>query len=122
MQRFRFVGVVLAFTLLVAACSDDGGDSTEGSSDSATASAAGSELSEYGESIDADPALVEKALGPVADTPEIVLASIARADQDLDQATIDTALECWNNVECETGQWRRDDHGRRRRRPWERVA
>ena len=103
MQRFRFVGVVLAFTLLVAACSDDGGDSTEGSTDSATASAAGSELSEYGESIDADPALVEKALGPVADTPEIVLASIARADQDLDQATIDTALECWNNVECETG-------------------
>ena len=103
MQRFRFVGVVLAFTLLVAACSDDGGDSTEGSPDSATASAAGSELSEYGESIDADPALVEKALGPVADTPEIVLASIARADQDLDQATIDTALECWNNVECETG-------------------
>ena len=103
MQRFRFVGVVLAFTLLVAACSDDGGDSTEGSTDSATASAAGSELSEYGESIDADPALVEKALGPVADTPEIVLASIARADQDLDQATIDTALDCWNNVECETG-------------------
>jgi ribose transport system substrate-binding protein len=102
MQRFRFVGVVLAFTLLVAACSDDGGDA-EGSTDTATASAAGSELSEYGESIDADPALVEKALGPVADTPEIVLASIARADQDLDQATIDTALECWNNVECDTG-------------------
>ncbi len=102
MQRFRFVGVVLAFTLLIAACSDDGGD-TEGSTDTATASAAGSELSEYGESIDADPALVEKALGPVVDTPEIVLASIARADQDLDQATIDTALECWNNVECDTG-------------------
>jgi len=102
MQRFRFVGVVLAFTLLIAACSDDGGD-TEGSTDTATASAAGSELSEYGESIDADPALVEKALGPVVDTPEIVLASIARADQDLDQATIDTALDCWNNVECDTG-------------------
>jgi ribose transport system substrate-binding protein len=102
MQRFRFVGVVLAFTLLVAACGDDDGDA-EGSTDTATASAAGSELSEFGESIDADPALVEKALGPVADTPEIVLASIARADQDLDQATIDTALECWNNVECDTG-------------------
>jgi ribose transport system substrate-binding protein len=102
MRRFRFVGVVLAFTLLVAACSDDGGD-TEGSTDTATASAAGSELSEFGESIDADPALVEKALGPVEGVPDIVLASIARADQDLDQATIDTALECWNNVECDTG-------------------
>jgi ribose transport system substrate-binding protein len=102
MRRFRFVGVVLAFTLLVAACSDDDGDS-EGSTDTATASAAGSELSEYGESIDADPALVEKALGPVEGVPDIVLASIARADQDLDQATIDTALECWNNVECDTG-------------------
>ncbi|HET6712186.1 MAG TPA: substrate-binding domain-containing protein [Actinomycetota bacterium] len=102
MQRFRFVGVVLAFTLLVAACSDDGGDA-QGSTDTATASAAGSELSEYGESVDADPALVEKALGPVEDVPDVVLASIARADQDLDQATIDTALECWNNVECDTG-------------------
>jgi ABC-type sugar transport system substrate-binding protein len=31
------------------------------------------------------------------------LASIARAEQDLDQATIDKALECWAAVECETG-------------------
>jgi ABC-type sugar transport system substrate-binding protein len=103
MQRIRFVGAVLAFTLLVAACSDDGGNTNEGGTDSGTETVAESEYSEYGESTDADPALVEKALGPVEDVPDIVLASIARADQDLDQATIDTALECWNNVECDTG-------------------
>ena len=33
----------------------------------------------------------------------IILASIARADQDLDQATIDKAMECWNSQECDTG-------------------
>ena len=33
----------------------------------------------------------------------IILASIARADQDLDQATIDKAMECFNNQECDTG-------------------
>ncbi|HJR98351.1 MAG TPA: substrate-binding domain-containing protein [Actinomycetota bacterium] len=103
MQRIRFVGAVLAFTLLVAACGDDGGDTTEGGTDGSPATGAESEYSEFGESTDADPALVEKALGPVEGVPDIVLASIARADQDLDQATIDTALECWNNVECDTG-------------------
>jgi ABC-type sugar transport system substrate-binding protein len=89
--------------LIVAACGDDGGETDQGGTDGSAAPAAESEYSEYGESTDADPALVEKALGPVEDVPDIVLASIARADQDLDQATIDTALECWNNVECETG-------------------
>ena len=32
-----------------------------------------------------------------------MLAAIARADQDLDQATIDKALECWSNQTCDTG-------------------
>jgi hypothetical protein len=32
-----------------------------------------------------------------------VLASIARANQDLDQATIDKAIECWGAQECDTG-------------------
>ena len=62
---------------------------------------------EYGESTDADPALVEKALGPVEPSDEaswnIILASIARATQDLDQATIDKAMECWSSEECDTG-------------------
>jgi ABC-type sugar transport system substrate-binding protein len=65
-------------------------------------------LAEFGEDPGAaDPALVEKALGPVEPSDEtswnIVLASIARADQDLDQATIDKALECWSNQTCDTG-------------------
>jgi hypothetical protein len=33
----------------------------------------------------------------------LVLASIARANQDLDQATIDKALECWRAASCDTG-------------------
>jgi ABC-type sugar transport system substrate-binding protein len=47
-------------------------------------------------------------MGPVT-TPEgdpgwdIILASVARANQDLDQTTIDKALECWNAPECDTG-------------------
>ena len=32
-----------------------------------------------------------------------MLAAIARANQDLDQATIDKALECWSAQSCETG-------------------
>ena len=81
---------------------------TLGSAAEATTEPAGSSLAEYGEDPSAaDPALVEKALGPVEPSaPEswdIVLAAIARADQDLDQATIDKALECWSNQSCDTG-------------------
>jgi len=66
------------------------------------------ELSEFGEDPSAaDPALVAKALGDVEPADEgswnIVLSAIARADQDLDQATIDKALECWSNQRCDTG-------------------
>ena len=54
-----------------------------------TAAPAEGALSEYGESTDADPALVEKALCPVDEVPDIVLASIARAEQDLEKCTED---------------------------------
>ncbi|HSG78464.1 MAG TPA: substrate-binding domain-containing protein, partial [Acidimicrobiia bacterium] len=79
--------------------STDGGDG---------GTAAGNPLAEYGENpTAADAALVEKALGPVSPSDDaswnIVLASIARANQDLDQATIDKAMECWLNQECDTG-------------------
>ena len=110
MQRIRIIGLIAMLALVAAACgSDDGGEttptgSTEGGTTAATgATATEGPLAEFGESTDADPALVEKALGPVSEVPDIVLASIARADQDLDQATIDKALECWSSPECETG-------------------
>lgn len=65
-------------------------------------------LADFGEDpTAADAALVEKALGPVDPSDDaswnIILASIARAEQDLDQATIDKAMECWANQECDTG-------------------
>ncbi len=123
------IGLVAAFTLLAAACGGDDDDTgttaaTEGTEapDGTTAVPAGTTaapdgttaapdaagaLAEFGESTDADPALVDKALGPVEPSDEaswnIVLASIARAEQELDQATIDKAMECWAAQECDTG-------------------
>ena len=60
-------------------------------------------MAEFGESTDADPALVEKAMGAVELNDDIVLAAIARVDQDLDQATIDKAMECYSATKCDTG-------------------
>jgi hypothetical protein len=64
-------------------------------------------LSEWGETTAADPGLIARALGPVEPTDEaswnIILASIARATQDVDQATIDIVIDCMNNQECDTG-------------------
>jgi hypothetical protein len=109
MQRIRIAAVIAALALMAAACGgDDNGDtSATGATQGQAATGATGALAEFGESTDADPALIEKALGPVDPSDEaswnIILASIARADQDPDQATIDKAMECWSSKECDTG-------------------
>jgi hypothetical protein len=115
MQRIRIIGVIAVLALVAAACSGDGEEETTptgpteatGATNATGATETGDPLAEFGESTDADPALIEKALGPVEPSDEaswnIILASIARATQDLDQATIDKAMECWNSRECDTG-------------------
>ncbi len=132
MKRMKIIGLIAVLAMLVAACGgDDAGETTttaatdevtttEAMSDTTTTEAmadttttAGDNggdnpLADYGEDPSAaDPALVEKALGPVDPSDEaswnIILASIARANQDLDQATIDKAMECWSNQVCDTG-------------------
>jgi len=115
MHRIKIVGLVALLALVAAACGGDddettatGTTGTTGGATSATgATATGDPLAEFGESTAADPALVEKALGPVEPSDEaswnIILASIARAEQSLDEATIAKAMECWNNQECDTG-------------------
>jgi ribose transport system substrate-binding protein len=106
MNRIKIIGIVVLLAVVAAACSsgDSGNSPSAGASGGgATTSASGGPLAAFGESTDADPALVSKAMGPVTDVPDIVLASIARANQDLDQATIDKAMECFNATKCDTG-------------------
>lgn len=133
MRRTKIIGLLTVLVLVVAACGGDAEETTTTAADTTTTTAAATTttaaattttagdgetttseamdenpLAEYGESLDADPALIEKAMGPIT-APEgdpawdIILAAIARAEQDLDQATIDKALECWNAPECDTG-------------------
>ena len=130
MRRIKFISLIGALALVLAACGTTASTTTTAAPDTPDATDApdtpdttsapdtpdttsGEEtpddnpLAEYGETTDADPALVAKALGPVepsdAASWDIVLASIARANQDLDQATIDKAMECWLATECDTG-------------------
>ncbi len=113
MRRTKIIALAAVLMLVAAACSDDSGDGADATTTTAapaattTTAAPGAEdpLAMYGESTDADPALVEKAIGPVTGPiPDIVLASIARAEQSLDDATIAKAMECWTSgVECDTG-------------------
>ncbi|NNC42495.1 MAG: substrate-binding domain-containing protein [Acidimicrobiia bacterium] len=126
MKMRKLLGFIVVLAMVAAACSDSSTDTTQAPETPTTAAAptttaAGSTdtvapepetpagpLAEYGEDPSAaDPDLVAKALGPVTPSDEaswnIVLASIARANQDLDQATIDKAMECWSNQECDTG-------------------
>lgn len=112
MNRPRLAATVAGLTLLLVACGDTGevADQPETAEPTAGPATEGAEtpasdegVEAYGETTDADPALVEKALGPVSDLPDIVAAAIARAEQDLDEATIAKAMECFNAVECDTG-------------------
>lgn len=116
MKLRKTIGAIALSALVMAACGDDeksadttaaGADTTVAGTDTTEASATGG-LADFGEDPSAaDPALIAKALGPVepsaAESWDIVLAAIARATQDLDQATIDKALECWTAASCETG-------------------
>jgi hypothetical protein len=126
MRRLKIIAVIAVMAMLAAACSGDtgattttaGGDTsttagettTTGDTGETTTTEAGGDnpLAEYGEDPGAaDLALVEKALGQVEPSDEaswnIILASVARAGLDLDQATVDKAMECWANQECDTG-------------------
>ena len=111
MHRIKIVGLVAVLALVAAACGGDGDETgttgTTGTTSATGATATGEPLAEFGETTAADPALVERALGPVEPSDEaswnIILASIARAEQSLDEATIAKAMECWNSQECDTG-------------------
>jgi ribose transport system substrate-binding protein len=111
MQRIKIVALVAVLALIGVACGSGGDEPNTTGTATGTAgggaTGASGPLAEFGESTDADPALVAKALGPVEPSDEaswnIILASIARVTQDPDQATIDKAMECWSNKECDTG-------------------
>jgi ABC-type sugar transport system substrate-binding protein len=103
MRRIKLISVVAALAFVAAACG--GGEeaaSPTGAAEPTTTTAEGT-LADYGESTDADPALLEKAMGAVEVNNEIVLAAVARIPDSLDQATIDKAMECWAATECDTG-------------------
>lgn len=126
MRLTKAIWLIAVLAMVAAACTEAATDTTtaqeeptttasadttttgEAEETTTTAADAANPLAEFGEDPGAaDPALVEKALGPVAPSDEaswnIVLASIARAQQDLDEDTIAIAMECWNNTECDTG-------------------
>ena len=131
MKRTKTIGIVAVLAMVLAACGGDGAEeetTTSAAAETTTTAAAGEEttttaatdtddttagadenpLVALGEDPDgADPALIERALGPVTPSDpaswDIIRASVARANQDLDQATIDKAMECWSNQECDTG-------------------
>ena len=101
MYLTRTIGAIALLAMTV-------GATTAAGAAASTTEPEDSALAAYGEDpAAADQALVDKALGPVEPSDEaswnIVLASIARANQDLDQATIDKALECWRAQSCDTG-------------------
>ncbi len=98
MQRIKIVGIVALLALVVGACGGDDDPEPTAQEDTETTAP---------EVAEADPALIEKALGPVEPSDEaswsIIQSAVARVEQELDQATIDTAMDCFNNQQCETG-------------------
>ncbi len=101
MKGTKIAGVVAALMLLATACG--GGEPAARRTPGPGATTGTGPLARFGESTNADRALIEKAMGPVENVPDIVLAAIARAGQSLDQATINKAMECWKATQCDTG-------------------
>jgi ribose transport system substrate-binding protein len=98
-RTLRWVTPVLLFALIMAACGDDDGGAAGGAGDESGSSEDG------GESATADPELLELALG-TSDTeaiPDVVIAAVARAGQEVSDDRLEVAMECWQNAQCDTG-------------------
>lgn len=124
-RKSKVIGIIAVLAMILAACSGDSGTTTTAGSGgttttgvdvttttsgetTTTAGEGDNPLAAYGEDPGAaDLGLVAKALGPVQPSDDaswnIILAAVARANQDLDQSVIDKAMECWANQECDTG-------------------
>lgn len=97
MQRIKVFGIIALLVLVVGACGgDDPQTPTQEGPDTT-----GPEVAE------ADPALIDKALGPVDPSDDaswnIIQTAVARVEQEVDQATIDKAMVCFDKQECDTG-------------------
>jgi ribose transport system substrate-binding protein len=119
-RRFLLLGLVVILGLAIAVAGCGGGEEAAPPAEAAPAEPAPAEPApaepappaetagpdEYGETYDADPAVIEKALfdatllpsDPVAE--QVALAAFARADDPVD---LDLALQCWQNNGCDTG-------------------
>lgn len=125
-HRYLVVGLLaLALAAAAAACGGGGGSGSQAPAEQTTEAqpttaadtsapdtsatetgTASGEPDQYGETYDADPALIEKALfasdllpsDPAA--KQVALAAFDRADNPVDY---DKALECWKNNGCDTG-------------------
>jgi len=119
MRRFWLALALLASALALVAAGCGGDDEEAAAPPAAPAEPAPAEPApaepapaepagpdEFGETYDADPAVIGKALfdatllpaDPVAE--QVALAAFARADDPVD---LDLALECWKNNGCDTG-------------------
>jgi ABC-type sugar transport system substrate-binding protein len=121
-------GSVAVLALVSASCGgddDDGSDATTATAEGGTPAdtqTAGTAVAETatptddgagvtsgaapsGESLDADLALLEQALGTSSPdgVPDVVLASIARAGTEVTPDMLTTALKCWKEQQCDTG-------------------
>ena len=61
------------------------------------------EPDEFGEIYDADPEILQLALGTTEGVPDVALAAFYRAGLPVDEAMAALALECWQEKVCDTG-------------------
>lgn len=97
---------VLAIGLLIFAACDGDDDDTAPPPPTGETPAVGETPSVEGSLLDeqADPVLLEKALGTTENVDPIVESAIARAGIQLSEEDIQLALQCWENFVCDTGR------------------
>lgn len=122
-RRYLILGLIALALAAVAAACGGGGGTTATAPPAATgattppstgpAETGGAETTgqagQYGETYNADPAVIKQALFDPTALPtdpkarQIALAAFSRVKMQLDPATEQKALECWKNNGCDTG-------------------
>lgn len=92
----RLSVALVSAALALTACSSGSMSVNESGSDGPTL--------EKSESMDADPATLERLYGKTTDIPEVILAGVARSGQPVDDETLDLAMKCFKESSCDTGR------------------
>ena len=103
MKRLLAIHTMVVLVLILTACGGAVPAATQAPSNAVIPQTGIEGADKYGERYDADPAVLQKAVGTTEGVPQVAQAAFYRAGLPVDQAMQDLAVKCFKDKICDTG-------------------